>query len=153
MNDIELYLNQNKTKSCSEMIFSYIDDYFIKNNIDKDSCIYNKANIDRRIFSKFRYGNYNLSKNNILKLCIALELNLDEVNQVLESAGYSLSMNKDFDLILRYFISNKIFDFQKINDCLFTYTNMDLSQDKSFSFIIICDLILVNIGVYYGKYI
>ena len=127
MNDIELYLNQNKTRSCYEMIFSYIDDYFIKNNIDKDSCIYNKANIDRRIFSKFRYGNYNLSKNNILKLCIALELNLDEVNQVLESAGYSLSMNKDFDLILRYFISNKIFDFQKINECLFTYTNMDLS--------------------------
>ena len=128
MKDIELYLNQTKTKSCSELIFHFIDKYFDERNINpKDSYIYNKANIDRKLFSKFRYGDYNLSKKNILKLCIALELNLDEANQVLESAGYSLSKNKKFDLIIRYFIVNNEYDLNIINTCLFTYTETDLT--------------------------
>ena len=128
MNDIELYLNQQRTKSCSELIFEYIDRYFINKNITpKDSYIYKKADIDRRLFSKFKYGNYNLSKNNILKLCIALELNINETNQVLESAGYILSTNKIFDLVLRYFIINKDYNLLKINEQLYLMTNNDLT--------------------------
>ena len=128
MNDIELYLNQQRTKSCSELIFEYIDRYFINKNITpKDSYIYKKADIDRRLFSKFKYGNYNLSKNNILKLCIALELNINETNQVLERAGYTLSTNKIFDLVLRYFIINKDYNILKINEQLYLMTNNDLT--------------------------
>lgn len=127
MSDIELYLNQQRTKSCRELIFEYIDRFFKNKNISpKDSYIYNKANIDRRLFSKFRYGNYNLSKNNLLKLCIALELNIDETNKVLGSAGYILSTNKDFDLVLRYFIMNKDYNLQKINEKLYILTENDL---------------------------
>lgn len=128
MDNIELYLNQERTKSCRELIFEYIDRFFKNRNIfPKDSYIYNKANIDRRLFSKFRYGNYNLSKNNLLKLCIALELNINETNKVLGSAGYTLSTSKDFDLILRYFIMNKDYNFQKINEQLYIMTENDLT--------------------------
>ncbi len=128
MNDIELYLNQQKTKSCRELIFEYIDRFFKDKNISpKDSYIYNKANIDRRLFSKFRYGHYNLSKNNLLKLCIALELNINETNKVLGSAGYILSTNKEFDLILRYFIINKDYNLQEINEKLYIMTDNDLT--------------------------
>ena len=132
MNDKELiqleeYLNQKQTKSCSELILAYIDRYFDINNLSpKDSYIYKKADIDRRLFSKFKIGDYNLSKNNIIKLCIALELDINETNEVLESAGYTLSTNKVFDLILRYYILNKDFDLSKINEQLYTITKTSL---------------------------
>lgn len=123
MNDkiIKDYLDQSqkKTRSCQDLVFSFIDEYFEKNNIEpNDSIVYKKADIDRRLFSKFRKTGYNLSKNNILKLCIALELSLDDTVEVLQSAGYYLSNNKRFDLILRYFISKGDYDIFKINNCL-----------------------------------
>lgn len=128
MNDIELFLNQQKTKSSQELIYEYIDRFFqIKNLSPKDSYIYNKANIDRRLFSKFRYGNYHLSKNNLLKLCIALELDIQETNEVLGSAGYVLSTNQEFDLILRYFIINRDYNLSKINEQLYSMTENDLT--------------------------
>ena len=128
MNDIESYLDCQRTKSCQELIFEYIDRFFKNKNISpKDSYIYKKANIDRRLFSKFRYGNYNLSKRNLLKLCIVLELNINETNKVLGSAGYILSTNKEFDLIIRYFIINKDYNLQRINEQLYIMTENDLT--------------------------
>ena len=66
-------------------------------------------------------------KNNLVKLCIALELNIDETNKVLGSAGYILSTNKDFDLVLRYFIINKDYNLQTINEILYIITENDLT--------------------------
>lgn len=127
MKEIELFLNQKQTKSCNELILEYIDRYFERKKIvAKDSTIYKKANIDRRLFSKFRYGQYNLSKNNIVKLCLALELNIEETNKVLESAGYTLSTNKVFDLILRYFIEREEYDLDIINEKLYDKTKSGL---------------------------
>ncbi len=119
------YLNQSKTTSFYKLVFDYIDKYFEKKNeVCKDSFVYNRAGIDRRLFSKFRSDeNYNFSRNNILKLCIALELNLDDTTKLLESAGYYLSTTKEFDLILRYFIAKGDYDIDKINDSLFALTN------------------------------
>ena len=52
---------------------------------------------------------------------------INETNKVLGSAGYTLSTSKDFDLILRYFIMNKDYNFQKINEQLYIMTENDLT--------------------------
>ncbi|MDO4996366.1 MAG: hypothetical protein Q4E69_04235 [Bacilli bacterium] len=128
---LKSYLNQNKTTSFYDLVFNYIDEYLDnKNLVHKDSIVYNRAGIDRRLFSKFRSNeNYSFSRNNVLKLCIALELDLDNTCILLESAGYSLSTTKAFDLIIRYYISNGIYDLDKINESLYALTNTSLSRE------------------------
>ena len=111
------FLSQNKTKSFRELLFSFIDRSGLK-----DSDVYRKAGIDRRLFSKVRCNeNYVLCKENILKLCVSLGLNLDDTSKLLESAGYSLSTTNNYDLILRYCIINKIYDTDTVWGYLFDY--------------------------------
>ena len=112
------FLSQNKTKSFRELLFSFIDRSGLK-----DSDVYRKAGIDRRLFSKVRCNeNYVLCKENILKLCVSLRLNLDDTSKLLESAGYSLSTTNNYDLILRYCIVNKIYDIDTVWGYLFDYS-------------------------------
>ncbi len=120
--DLINYLKCNKTKSFNELLF-----YFIDRSGKKDSNIYRKANIDRKLFSKIRcnYG-YTPSKKVILKLGISLKLDKNEVNLLLKSAGYSLRDNDDFDLIISYCIENNIYDIDIINDYLFNNLKLSL---------------------------
>jgi len=112
------YLNHNKSKSFNEVLFSYIDEKGLK-----DSEVYKKVDIDRKLFSKIRCSNnYIPRKNVIIKLCLALGLTKDDFNKLLNSAGYSLSGNK-FDLVISYCLDNNIYDLNIINDYLYTYSN------------------------------
>lgn len=117
-NEIIKYLNYSKLKNFNDLLFSYIDKKGCK-----DSEIYKKVNIDRKLFSKIRCNsNYIPRKNIVIKLCLALNLNKNDFTELLNSAGYSLSNNK-FDLVISYFIDNNIYDLNIINDYLFTYCN------------------------------
>ena len=114
---INKFLSQNKTESFQDVLFSYIDERGLK-----DSEVYKKAGIDRRLFSKVRCNeNYILCKENILRLCVSLKLNIEDTSRLLKSAGYYLSTNNNFDLILRYCIINKIYDIGIIERYLFDY--------------------------------
>ena len=127
------YLNQNQTKSFYKLVFDYIDRYFDeRGEVCKDSIVYNRAGIDRRLFSKFKGDineSYYFSRNNIIKLCLALELNLDDTSTLLESAGYTLSTTKEFDLIIRYYITHGIYNIGKINQTLYALTKTALDKE------------------------
>lgn len=116
--NIKEYLNRHKSKSFNELLFSYID----KSGC-KDSEIYKKVDIDRKLFSKIRCNNnYIPRKNIVIKLSLALRLDLHSFNKLLNSAGYSLS-NSNFDLIIAYCLDNNIYDIDIINGYLYTYSN------------------------------
>jgi len=122
-NIITKYLNQNKTFSFSELLFSFID----KRGLT-DSEVYKKVSIDRKLFSKIRCNeNYIPRKENVIKLCLALSLNKEEFDKLLSSAGYSLATNNNFDLIISFCIENNIYDINIVNDYLYTYTNTILN--------------------------
>ena len=121
-NKLKEYLNQNKTSSFRELLFNFID----KKGLT-DVEVYKSVSIDRRLFSKIRCdANYIPKKENVIKLCLALALKKDEVIELLDSAGYSLCTNNNFDLIILFCLENSIYDINIINDYLYTFTNTAL---------------------------
>lgn len=84
--------------------------------------IYKKAGIDRRHFSKIKSSSeYVPHKKTIMAFVIALELPIEEAELLLDSAGYSLSRSYLFDVILKFFITEGIYNIDLINEYLIEY--------------------------------
>ena len=80
------------------------------------------CNVDRKLFSKIRNNPaYKPSKITAVAFALALELNLEETQNFIGRAGYTLSHSSKFDIIIEYFILNKNYNVFEIDAVLFRY--------------------------------
>ena len=104
-------------KSFQQKLFELID----ASGMD-DVTVYKKANIDRKVFSRIRCkADYKPKKKTAVAFAVALELDLPTMLDLLSRAEIALSPSNRFDLIVSYFITNKIYDIYEINATLFKY--------------------------------
>lgn len=88
----------------------------------KDSEIYKKANVDRKLFSKIRNNmDYKPSKTTALAFAFALELDIEEAKDFIGRAGFALSHSSKFDVIVEYFLVNGNYDVFELNEVLFAF--------------------------------
>ena len=114
---LEEYM-KSMDKSFAYKLFDYIDS---KGMTDVEC--YKKANVDKKTFSKIKCNpdTYKPSKQTAVAFAIALELTLDETQDLLASAGLTLSRSFTFDKIIRYFLQKGVYDVFEINEALFEF--------------------------------
>ena len=114
VSEADTYLRYNRDLSFNERLFLLID-----RTGQRDSDVYKKAHIDRRLFSKIRSNKkYIPCKKTVIALCLALELDREEADALLSSAGYSLSRADDYDLAIAFCVDKKVFDFFEVNEVM-----------------------------------
>ena len=112
----KIFEEEKESETFSEMMTRLVEE-----SGEKNSAIYNRARISHQFFYRIkRDREYQPSKDTAVVLALALKLDFDKAKDFLAAAGYTLSKSKR-DLIIRFFIENKIFDVDELNDYLHEY--------------------------------
>jgi len=106
-----------RDESFQQMLFRLIVDKDLKN-----SEVYSRANISKSHFSKIKSNpDYRPKKETVFALAVALELGIEETNELMKKAGYAISHSFIMDTIVEYFIVNKKYNITDINFALFDH--------------------------------
>ena len=110
-------------KGFAETLFDYID----KKGLTDVEC-YKRANVDKKTFSKIKCNkNYRPSKITAVSFAIALRLDLEETDHLLNTVGMSLSRSSKFDVIIEYFITTGNYkDIFDVNETLYQFEQATL---------------------------
>lgn len=92
-----------------------------------ESDLYNSAKISRQIFSNIRSMGkkpYTPSKITVVCICIALQLKLEEAQEMLAILGFTLSDKIITDKVVSYCLQNELgYSVDAINDVIYERTN------------------------------
>ena len=110
-------------ESFSECVLRLID----QKGMSDPEC-YGRANLSRAVFNKLKQSAlnpekaaYKPSKSTALALAVALELGPDEAKDLLQKAGYAFSYSSKGDIIVEYFLANRLYDIFELNEVLFKF--------------------------------
>jgi hypothetical protein len=121
---IDEFIKKHRLKGFRDLLFKYIDD-----QNKKDSEVYKKALLDRRLFSKIRSDEaYHPNKKTVISFILALKLDLNQALTLLKAAGYTLSESSVFDLIIVYCINNQFYEVLEVNEILEHFKLKPLGQ-------------------------
>ena len=100
-----------------------------KGCVDSPS-VYKAAGISKYTFSKIMNykRNHKPSKETVAALTIGLKLNIKEAEELYHAAGYHLGTGDFVDKVIRFFISEKLYDIDEVNICLSQYGHPPLGE-------------------------
>ena len=106
---------QNKVNTFQEQLMEYIAD---KGMANQD--FYKAAFIDRKLFSTIKNNRfYKPKKQTAVACCFGLGLDFDDAENLLELAGYKLSLAITWDRVIYYCLKKGIHDIDIVNELLY----------------------------------
>lgn len=96
--------------SFQELLFKFIDDKKLR-----DPEVYKRSHVGRDTFANIRAGKRGVSKRTVKQLCFGLKLSYEDAVMLMASAGFAFSNNDIGDLIVVYFLKNKIYDIYEVD--------------------------------------
>jgi len=92
--------------------------------------LYKRANVDRRLYSRFMgpEGRHP-SMNTVISFALALRLERHEFDEFLQTAGYALSNSSTRDVCVMYCLENGIYDIDEVNALLFAIGIAPLTRE------------------------
>ena len=81
--------------------------------------VYQKAGVDRKLFSKMRRKDYRPKAKTLYAFIIVLQLTLDDAVDLLASAGYAFSSASRLDLAVKFCVEKGIGDLDEVNNALY----------------------------------
>lgn len=109
---------KKQLQNFNDILRTYIRNYNKKNNT-KDSDIYKKANIPKEHFNKIINQKIKPQKKPLIALGIALDLTKEEIEKLLNSAGFAFTNTSKFDIIILFCLGKNIRDIMMINEILY----------------------------------
>ena len=123
---------EEELKKREPNFYDYLVAYMDEKDIDNEAELYKKAEVNRATYSKIRSmrkTNYRPSKPTVIKLCLALELDEEQTQEMLHTVGYGMSNSSLIDKIIMFFIKHKIYDIFEIDDAIHDKTNQKYLVD------------------------
>lgn len=124
---INEYLKEIKKSNITfvSKLYEYMDAKQLSN-----ADLYKKADITRQLFSNIIKGNHP-SKKTALSLILALNLPLEQAEELLALSGYCLQKNCKFDIVIYYFLKEeKEYSIDTINSALNNIANDSLRKSN-----------------------
>ena len=107
---------KNRGETFSEATLRIIDEHGWK-----DSEVYNRVFMDRRLFSKLRRKDYRPGRETAILMAFALRLNADEARDYIGLAGYTFSSGSKADIIVEYFLQAGNYDVIELDAALMEF--------------------------------
>ncbi len=97
---------------------------------EKYSEVYKTAGISKYTFSKILNfsKDHKPSKDTVAALTIGLKLSLEDAQKFYHCAGYHLGTEDLVDKVIRFFISESLYDIDEVNYCLYYYKHPILGE-------------------------
>lgn len=101
----------------SEYVFHKVDELLEQNLVAKESEVYIRGNIDRRVYSNLKKANanYRPKKSMCLAYCVALGLTVEEGEELLQLAGYKFRSSNLTDQIVKCCLELGIYSAREVN--------------------------------------
>lgn len=118
---LEEYIRDKKARNSFEKnapFDVYLYRLMNQHGFEKNSDLYERANVSKQSFSDMVSGKKRPSLNTLLKLVFALRLSNRECKYLLKKQDYTLPSSSKSALVVRYCLDYGIYDLWKINELL-----------------------------------
>ena len=126
-NSLEDYLQQSRVGlNFQDLLRKHI----LEKGLDNPTVYKRSIIVDKKLFSKIINGHIP-SKHSVMALGLALELDLESFEFFLATANYALNPSDPFDTIVKYSVTQKIYDVMQVDSILFQMGLPCFNQDKN----------------------
>ena len=135
-NELSIFIQKNYIRNPEVTFKKFVMDrieFLLKKDFKKESEIYQRGNIDRKVYYNLKHGDdyYRPVKTMALAYCIALGLSVTDAEKLLYAGGYHFEESSLTDQVVKFCLKNRIYSADAVNSYILhcaTVFNIDKAE-------------------------